>query len=41
MAMWVPAGALVLAAVCMLIATPSFAADHHRARGGDTAIPVG
>lgn len=33
-AMWVPAGALVLAAVMMVMATPSFAADHARSRGG-------
>lgn len=33
-AMWVPAGALVLAALAMLLATQSFAADHLRARGG-------
>jgi sugar phosphate permease len=31
-AMWVPAGALVLAALAMIAATPSFAADHARAR---------
>ncbi len=31
-AMWVPAGALVLAAIAMIAATPSFAADHARAR---------
>lgn len=34
LAMWVPAGALVLAAISMVIATPSFAADHARSRGG-------
>jgi predicted MFS family arabinose efflux permease len=33
-AMWVPAGALVLAAFAMVIATRSFAADHLRARAG-------
>jgi predicted MFS family arabinose efflux permease len=31
-ALWVPTGALVMAAVCMAIATTSFAADHARAR---------
>jgi sugar phosphate permease len=31
-AMWVPAGALVLAALTTLCAIPSFAADHARAR---------
>lgn len=31
-AMWVPAGALVVAALAMVAATPSFAADHARAR---------
>lgn len=31
-AMWVPAGALVLAALTMLVAIPSFAADSKRAR---------
>jgi predicted MFS family arabinose efflux permease len=34
-AMWLPAGALVLAALAMLAATPSFAMDHIRARSGD------
>lgn len=38
-AMWVPTGALVLAAVCMAIATRSFAADHARARGGTASEP--
>lgn len=35
-AMWVPTGALVLAALAMLVAVPSFAGDHLRARGGST-----
>jgi hypothetical protein len=30
--MWVPAGALVLAALTALIAIPSFAADHEKSR---------
>jgi len=34
-AMWVPAGALVIAALAMLVATRSFAGDHLRARSGD------
>jgi sugar phosphate permease len=34
-AMWVPAGALVVAALAMLVATRSFAGDHLRARSGD------
>lgn len=34
-AMWVPAGALVVAALAMLVATRSFAGDHLRARGGE------
>jgi MFS family permease len=33
-AMWVPTGALVIAMLTMLAATPSFAADHRRARSG-------
>ena len=33
-AMWVPTGALVVALGGMLIATPSFALDHERARSG-------
>ena len=33
-AMWVPTGSLVLAALCMTVATRTFAADHARARGG-------
>ena len=33
-AMWVPAGALVVAALAMLVATRSFAGDHLRARSG-------
>jgi predicted MFS family arabinose efflux permease len=32
-AMWVPTGALVIAAVSMMLATPSFARDHRLARG--------
>ncbi|HEY5950492.1 MAG TPA: MFS transporter [Kofleriaceae bacterium] len=34
-AMWVPAVALVIAALAMLVATRSFAGDHVRAQGGD------
>ena len=34
-AMWVPAAALVIAALAMVVATKSFAADHLRARSGD------
>ena len=34
-AMWVPTVALVLAALCMVIATTGFAADHARARAGE------
>jgi sugar phosphate permease len=38
LAMWVPTIALVVAALCMAIATTGFAADHARARaGGPTA----
>ena len=33
-AMWVPTGSLVLAALCMSVATRTFAADQARARGG-------
>ena len=33
-AMWVPAAALVVAALAMLVATPSFAGDHLRAHSG-------
>lgn len=33
-AMWVPAGALVIAVLAMLVATRSFAGDHLRARSG-------
>jgi MFS transporter, Spinster family, sphingosine-1-phosphate transporter len=42
-AMWVPAGALVVAALAMLAATTSFAADHRRVRGdvGGSAAGVG
>lgn len=40
-AMWIPTGALVVAAVTMLVATKSFAADHLRARSGDAAPRVG
>jgi hypothetical protein len=32
-AMWVPTGALVVAAICIAAAIPSFAADHRKARG--------
>jgi predicted MFS family arabinose efflux permease len=35
--MWVPTISLVIAALAMLAATPSFAADHVRARGGTRA----
>ncbi len=38
-AMWVPAGALVIAALAMLVATRSFAGDHLRARGGEGRGP--
>ena len=34
-AMWVPAAALVVAALAMLVATRSFAGDHLRARSGE------
>ncbi|HEX5060262.1 MAG TPA: MFS transporter [Kofleriaceae bacterium] len=34
-AMWVPAGALVIAALAQLVATGSFAGDHLRARSGE------
>jgi MFS family permease len=34
-AMWVPAGALAVAALAMIVATHSFAGDHLRARSGD------
>ncbi len=37
-AMWVPAGALVIAALAMVVATRSFAADHLRARSGGTSV---
>jgi len=40
-AMWVPTGALVLAALTMLVATSSFAGDHLRARSGGTQGRVG
>jgi hypothetical protein len=33
-AMWVPTGALVIAALAMLAAIPGFARDHTRARSG-------
>jgi len=36
-AMWVPTGALVIAALCMLAATPSFGRDHKKAR---TSAPL-
>jgi len=35
LAMWVPTIALVVAGLCMTIATTSFAADHARARAGE------
>jgi MFS family permease len=38
-AMWVPAAALVIAALAMLVATRSFAGDHLRARSGDAPAP--
>jgi predicted MFS family arabinose efflux permease len=38
-AMWVPAAALVVAALAMLVATGSFASDHLRARSGDARVP--
>jgi predicted MFS family arabinose efflux permease len=40
-AMWVPAGALVLAALMMAAATTSFARDHLRARSGTGAPRMG
>lgn len=40
-AMWVPAGALIVAALAMLVATPSFARDHLRARSGEGSASVG
>jgi predicted MFS family arabinose efflux permease len=40
-AMWVPAGALVIAALAMIAATPSFARDHLRARSGGAEVSVG
>jgi predicted MFS family arabinose efflux permease len=40
-AMWVPTGALLVAAVLMVVAIPSFARDHARARaGGPMAGPL-
>ena len=36
-AMWVPTGALVIAALCMVMATPSFAREHASAKAGGTA----
>lgn len=36
-AMWLPFGTLILAAVAMAAATPSFARDHLRARSGEVA----
>jgi MFS family permease len=36
-AMWVPTGGLVVAAACMALATPSFAADSRAARAGEPA----
>jgi predicted MFS family arabinose efflux permease len=38
-AMWVPTGALLVAALCMAMATRSFARDRDRARGGSPAAP--
>ena len=38
-AMWVPAAALVVAALAMLVATRSFAGDHLRARSGGGVGP--
>jgi MFS family permease len=38
-AMWVPAAALVIAALAMLVATRTFAGDHLRARSGDAPLP--
>ncbi|HEY5928570.1 MAG TPA: MFS transporter [Kofleriaceae bacterium] len=38
-AMWVPAGALVLAGLAALVATRTFAGDHLRARSGGTLRP--
>jgi len=38
-AMWVPAGALVIAALAQLVATTSFAGDHLRARSGGAVRP--
>ncbi len=37
-AMWVPTTSLVLAALCMIVATRSFATDHRRARGGGSPV---
>jgi predicted MFS family arabinose efflux permease len=37
-AMWVPTGALVLAAAAMVAAIPGFARDHQRARGGKPTL---
>jgi MFS transporter, Spinster family, sphingosine-1-phosphate transporter len=38
-AMWVPTGALLVAALCMAMATRSFARDRDRARGGSRPAP--
>jgi len=40
-AMWVPTGALVVAALTMLVATSSFAGDHLRARSGGVRPSMG
>jgi predicted MFS family arabinose efflux permease len=36
-AMWIPTAMLVVAALCMAVATTGFAADHKRARAGEAA----
>ncbi len=37
-AMWVPTASLLVAALCMIVATGSFAADQARARGGGSPV---
>jgi hypothetical protein len=37
--MWVPTGALLVAAFCMAMATRTFAADRGRTRGGMPSAP--
>src|SRR5262249_7556775 len=37
-AMWVPTVGLVIAALAMAVATPSFAGDHARARSGGVTV---